>query len=169
MIYLSKNNFLGKTQNGLLVFDRIDSHFHFEGGLTIETLKEGLAMVNFPYKDNFYRAEIVFDNFIGYSQCVKIDETDKVKMYYRKGREGKTPMVFNRKPEPSKILTIVLQRYSLSQDLVLVTAFIGGGSTPEPWDKKFNSDPKGYAKSVEYWKTHALIYREDLIDQDRNK
>ena len=47
---------------------------------------------------------------------------------------------------------------------LLITSFIGAGSTPEPWDRKLRRDPKTNAEAEAFWATHALIYDEALVD-----
>ena len=168
MIRLDSSRYFGDTRNGFPVFDRWDSHFHPEGGLTLETLKEGLRKIDFPENKSFHPFEVSFDHNIGYSNAVEVTENDDVIMLYRKNRNGKTPIVMNRKPEPSNALTIILKKDTKSGALILVTAFIGAGSTPEPWDKKVINDPVKHKAAVEYWSTHALVYTPEIIDTERN-
>jgi len=161
-------SYLGTTGDGLDVYDREDSHFHPEGGLTLELLQEGLQKINFPKKGDFHKFVLNFHRTIGYSTCVKVTEDDDVVMVYRKGRAGMTPMVKNRVAEPCECLIIILRKdIELPNHATLITAFIGAASTPEPWDKRLRKKPHEKAKAEEFWSTHALLYNEALIDWEK--
>lgn len=160
--------YIGKTNDGLMVYDREDSHFHSEGGLTLDLLQQGLEMIRFSERSSFRKFELNFKRPIGLTTCVKVTEDDEVIMVYRKGRKGMTPMVKNRVPEPCEWLTIILRRdENMENHATLISSFIGAGSTPEPWDKRLRRDPKAKAEAEAFWATHALIYDESLIDWDK--
>lgn len=161
-------NYLGKTNNGLKVYDREDSHFHPEGGLTLEILQEGLRKIQFPKWSRFEKYELNFHRKIGQTTCVQVTDADDVVMVYRKGRQGMTPMVKNRKAEPCEWLTIILRKdENMVNHSTLITSYIGAGSPPEPWDKRLSKNPKAKAEAEAFWNTHALIYDESLIDWER--
>ena len=161
------NIYLGKTNNGIRVYDRPDSHFHEEGGLTLDLLKEALRKIQFPDKCEFKKYELNFKRPIGHTTCVQTTEDDNVVMVYRKGRKGMTPMVKNRDPKPCDYMTVILRKDDISNHLTLITAFIGSGSTPEPWDKRLKNNPRAKQRAEAFWATHALIYDESLIDWER--
>ena len=161
------NNFLGKTNNGLRVYDREDSHLHEEGGLTLGLLKEGLRKIQLMEGENFKKYELNFKRPIGLTTCVEVTSDDEVVMVYRKGRTGMTPMVKNRDPKPCEWLTIILRRDNIANHITLISAFIGSGSTPEPWDKRLKNNPRAKQRAEAFWATHALIYDESLIDWER--
>ena len=162
-------NYIGETIDGLKVFDREDSHLHSEGGLTLKLLRKGLGKIYFPkWRSTFKKYEVDFKHPIGFTTCVRVTEDDEVVMVYRKGREGMTPMVKNREAEPCEWLTIILRKEeNLENHATLITAYIGAGSPPEPWDKRLSKDPLRRAESEAYWSTHALVYNADSIDWDR--
>lgn len=88
-------------------------------------------------------------------------------MVYRKGREDPTPMVKEREPLPCNVLTVIIRKEKeLKNHYTLITAFVGRGSTREPWDKGIRSDEER-RECVEFWSTHALLYNPDLIDWER--
>lgn len=160
--------FLGKTNDGYRVYDRGDSHFHPEGGLTLEILKEGLRKIRFSKGGDFQKHELCFKRNIGYTTCVETTNDDQIVFVYRKGREGQTPMVKNREPEESSDLTIILRKdENMVNHLTLITAFIGAGSTPEPWDRRLRKNPKAKREAENFWNSHALIYNEELVDWER--
>lgn len=158
------NDLLGKTRDGYLVYDRVDSHLHEEGGLTRKIIQEALSYM-YANNANFKVKTVCFKKQIGFNHCVSVEEDDDVVMVYRKGRQGPTPMVKNRKAEPSKEVTLILKKEtSLENHYTLITAFIGPEASKEPWDKSLREGSKEKERSIAFWKTHALIYDEKLID-----
>jgi hypothetical protein len=114
-----------------------------------EYLKD--ALIQIKGGDKFIKKTIEFDKPIGLKYCVEVDDNDKIYFKQRKGRKGKSKMVFNREPEPSNKLTLILLKKS--NYYLLLTSYIGDQSEPEPWD----DNAKDKQKSIEYWKNHALI------------
>lgn len=164
MLKVTKN-FLGKTRDGYEVYDRVDSHFHAEGGLTLELLKEALSYM-YANGANFKVKVVHFKRIVGINNCVAIRNFDEVVMVYRKGRKGPTPMVKNRGGEPCKEITIIIRKDKENTNrYTLITAFVGGKSQPEPWDKRLKPGSKELAESIEFWQTHALLYNEELIER----
>ena len=165
-----KNVFLGNTKDGAEVFIEESSHFHPEGGLTHELLRETLATIDTEGKD-FLKEEVDFDQPIGEKTCVEVGPEDEIVMIYRKGRRGRTPMVKNRKAGPCNTVTVILKREPSDQDkdnYRLITSYIGKGSVREPWDPGLSSQ-KDIEESKKFWNTHALIYDDSLIDWERTK
>ena len=156
--------FLGTTANGVEIFDRDDSHLHFEGGLNLELLQEAIKKIEF--KGNFGMFVVKFEHPVGYTTCVPVSREDNVVMVYRIGRFGQTPMVKGRNPEICNNITIIITKDKESDCCILVTAYIGSGNPPEPWDKHLYGAKKK-AQSEKFWSTHALIYDEAQIDLER--
>lgn len=162
--------FLGRTKDGIEVYDRADSHFHYEGGLTPELLESALSVIDTKGK-KFIKELIQFDHEVGGKTCVEVGPEDDVVMVYRKGRNGMTPMVKNREMEPCDTVTIIMKKQYAPRSkgyLELLTSYIGEGSPREPWDPGMNSEAERKS-SEEFWKTHALIYDDDLIDWEKTK
>lgn len=160
------DNYLGRTIDGYKVYDREDSHLHFEEGINKKLVEEALKRM-YANGSKFKVKEVHFSKPIGYNYCVPITSEDDVVMVYRKGREGKTPMVKGRKPLPCNILTVIIRKErDKNNHYTLVTCFIGGGSKREPWDKGIRTDEER-KESEEYWSSHALLYNPELIDWDR--
>ena len=166
----------GQTRDGATVRERKDgSHFHAEGGLTKELLSAALATIDTVVdpndKDRAVRREVKFDRPIGKTTCVEVGPDDQVVMVYRNYRKGLTPMVKNREPAPSDTLSIVLREDEDrpgGKDYILATAYIGEKAPREPWDESIESEEER-RRCEEFWKTHALIYNDGLIDQERMK
>ena len=162
----SSNIYLGTTRDGYNVYDRSDSHFHFECGITLELLKKALDKM-YANGSTFIKKEIHFRNTIGFCNCVKTKPNDEIIMVYRKGRSGQTPMVKGRSPEPSNILTVILRKdMEQKNSYVLISCFIGGDSFREPWDKGIKTDEER-KQSKDFWSSHALLYNPNLVDWDR--
>lgn len=158
---------LGITKNGLYVYDRNDSHFHGEGGLTKDLLREAIEEIEFNKKVGSVRNIVVnMGRIVGTTSCVKLNPEDEVIYVYRKGRIGRTPMVKNREAEECGSITVVLKRIRYDEAIML-TGYIGTGSPREPWDRSLSH--KARYESIMFWKQHALVWNDDLIDWNRTK
>lgn len=155
--------FLGRTLDGVPVYDRLNSHFA-DHGFSSETMKSALSKIT--QLSNFEKHVVKFDRVVGETTCVKVSENDKVIMAVRKRRQGPTPMVLGREPEPCKSVVVILKKASDDEGeyFILITAFVGENSEPEPWDKQLIPGSKEHAKAVKFWKSHALLYDEEVID-----
>lgn len=162
--------FLGKTGDGASVYDRLNSHFHSEGGLTPDLLRSALGVID-TEGQVFVKEQVNFDRPIGESTCVNVGPEDDVVMVYRKGRSGQSPMVKNREAEPCSSLVAILKQDSSLPEAgayELITSFIGRESSREPWDPNISTEEE-LQKSQEFWQSHALIYDDDLIDWEKTK
>ena len=164
--------FLGKTKDGANVYDREDSHFHSEGGLTPELL--GAALRTIDTKGYaFIREQINFDHQIGYSSCVETGPDDDIIFAYRKtengSRDGLTPLVKNREARPCNSITVVLGRDDgKSGSYTMKTGYIGESAPKEPWDPSISSD-RELEESRAFWSSHSLVYDDSLIDWEKTK
>lgn len=145
------------SKNGVPVVNRYSSHLH----CSIEDVKEALS--NIELKDDFIKTTYTFKDKFGYSECVKTTESDEIIFITRRGRKGPTRFVLNRPPEKTNNMTIILMKKD--NCYVIITAFWGDGSEPEPWDEKafiydrVNGYEKAKQKSIEFWSNHALVYK----------
>lgn len=157
-------NILGITRNGMKVYDRTNSHFHPEGGLTFEILSDAIADVWFKNKGAVQKFVTTFDRVIGKCTCVPVTSKDEIVMCQRKGRRGFTPMVKGREGVDSRGVVTVLKKKDDEPDaLILLTAYIGDGLAPkEPWDRSCTN--KERLEAIKFWYHHALLFDEELID-----
>jgi hypothetical protein len=138
-----------ELKSGEVVVDRFHSHLH--RGVA-RLLPEALAHINSRGR-SFLVDEVVFDHVIGETICVPTGPGDRIVYAKRSKRFGLTRFVKNREPKPSSSVTIVLKAAEEdSGTYVLIFAFIGGKSEPEPWDKN------AMEKSVAFWGSHALVW-----------
>lgn len=161
--------FLGKTQDGVSVYDRKVSHIHPEGGLTPELLQSALSAININGRKKVAE-HVKFDRPIGEQTCVEIGPDDDVVKVFRKDRSGPSLMVKNREGIPCDTITAVLGKdFDYNDDrYVLITSYIGTGSPREPWDPSLESN-KLRQESKDFWKSHALLYNENDIDWEKTK
>lgn len=160
--------FITKSVNGKNIFNRFNSHIH--KNVTKEVLVKALSDLHLCKE--FHKEVVNMKHTIGKCNCVPIDVNDEVVYVVRKGRKGPTPMVKGRKPVDSSCITLVLKRIE-DDNYILLSSYIGSDSAPEPWDsnfydqltweKKVDIDEIAYAKSIEFWNTHSLIYDKDDI------
>ena len=165
--------FLGKTKDGVSVYDRDDSHFHSEGGLTPELFRLAIEAIDTKGK-YFIKEQVQFDRVIGLKTCVEVGPDDEIVMAYRKTekgtRLGPTPMVKNREGEPCDSITAIIKRDRERNDgsYLLSTGYIGEGSPKEPWDPSIKTEEER-KESKEFWDSHALIYDDSQIDWEKTK
>ena len=162
--------FFGRTKDGAEVYDRPDSHFHSEGGLTPELLGEALATIEANGRP-FIKELVRFDHIIGGKTCVEVGPEDEIVMAYRKGRSGPTPLVKNREASPCDSVTIVLRKDRSIRDRDVyetLTSYVGEDSPREPWDPNLTSEEER-RECEDYWQSHALLYDDNLIDWEKTK
>ena len=151
-------NLIGYTKNNVPVYDRPNSHLR-EHPIDLPILREALKKVS--QKEEFKVHVIDLERVIGVTTCVPVTPNDDIIYVIRKNRSGPTPMVLGRKPIECKKLVIILKR--IENGFILITAFIGEGSKPEPWDPKIQKDPKELNEATKFWREHALIYDESVV------
>lgn len=112
--------------------------------------------------DRIIKPTITFDQPIGLTTCVTVDESDDVFYATRKGRKWPTKFVRNRDPVPSNQLTLVLRTMKNPKIIRLLTAYVGGPSERETHD--FNvTAPADIQRCKEFWATRALIFNPNDI------
>ena len=156
-------HFLGNTANGLPVFDRANSHYA-DHGFSKETMRKALSKIT--QTSQFEKHVVNMGEQVGFTNCVAVSDEDQVVMAVRKKRFGPTPMVLNREPESCNSVVIILKKGydDEGEYFILITAFVGSGSEPEPWDRQLVPGSKEHKKAVIFWQTHALLYDEEVID-----
>ncbi len=156
---------LTTTKDGYLVYDRYHSHLHKEA---IPFLGEALERIATEGK-SFLIEEVTFDCNIGFDKRVETTEEDEILFAQRINRNGLTRFVRHRQPEPCNSMVVVLMRATLADTYVLITAYVGRRGLVEPWDWASHvrtCDPiKSYHSSVEFWKSHALVWEEECVVQ----
>lgn len=152
---------LGCSRNGIQIRDRAWSHLHTEDGLTPETIAEALARIDITHEPGERAVFTVqFDRVIGLCSCVAVEENDPRVFYVRrKNRSWVTPVLRDADPVPTDKLTLAIRR--IDEDVAeLITAYPGEQAPYEPGDK-FITDDAQRELSERFWRTHALIYREE--------
>ena len=152
-----------KLKSGEGVFDRTNSHLH--RGMEI-FLPSALAQIESRGRE-FIAEEAHYNGPIGKTLCVETHPGDRIVYAQRVGRAGLTRFVENRTSEPCSSVVVVLKKAEESSDYVLITAFIGCLSEPEPWDRRaFNQQAdsaEAERKSREFWNSHALVWGVEQI------
>lgn len=153
---LRKNNgltLLGTLASGEPVYDRYNSHLHED---VKAFLAEAFSKIE-SNKERFTVRELDFGRVIGNSSCVPTSEKDTIVYAFRPKRNGATRFVKNRKPEPCSTAVVILKRNNHEPYYVLITAFIGHASGPEPWDARATDANR------EFWRTHALVWGSEEV------
>lgn len=144
---------LGRLASGEVVVDRHQSHLHAD-----ETLLAGaLSRIDSRGRD-FLAEQVDLGEQVGFTSCVATTEADEVVYAFRPHRAGPTRFVLNRQPEPTESVSVILKRDEEPNKMVLISAWAGGLSEPEPWD--MHATPA----SAKFWKSHALVWGSEPID-----
>lgn len=157
---------IGKTRNGVDVY-AINGHEHMDAHecITDAMLKEALKLVN--YAKPFYMESVDVGHIVGKDYCVSVSAADDVRFLYRKGRRGKTPIVFGREAPETSLITIGIRHDNTDGLETIFTAFTGAKAPKEPWDSSLKTSFER-EESARFWGTHALVYNKHSIDPDRN-
>lgn len=146
-------------KSGDSVIDRENSHLasHLETyPLLGEALPLALTQVDPDPQKEFVLQEVDMGYVVGKSICVATSERDQIIFAQRPNRFGLTRFVEKREAEESSKVTVILKKGD--GYYVLLSAFVGGLTPPEPWDKFANQE------SVPFWNSHALIWgREEIL------
>lgn len=145
--------FLGYLQNGAPVYDRVQSHIHFEFDGVKEYIEQTLQNID-PQQEVFFNCSHDFGEVIGDSICVSTETGDEIVYAQRTGRDGLTRFVKNKAPRPTSVFTVALKRdQSVEEEqYILISAHAGERAPAEPWAKHVNED------SVSFWDSHALVW-----------
>lgn len=144
---------LGRLRSGEVVHDRAQSHLH--AGV-IELLPEVLSSTDSRRQANFVR-EFRFNRVLGVNNRVKTGSSDEIVFAQRVGRNGLSRFVKNRQPEPTRYVTVVLNRRFDGRYEVL-TAYIGTAAPREPWDVRADRDV-----SARFWSLEALLWGSEPV------
>ena len=145
---LQQLKLVGVSANGLPVYDRPKSHHHLGESLLRDAI--GRCELN----ATFEKRSVQYPAPVGLTDCVATSSKDAIIFAQREGRNGLTRFVLDRKPEPcSSIVIICKQAEELRErGYILVTAFLGSESEPEPWDRRATP------AALRFWSDHALIW-----------
>lgn len=140
---------VGVTRDGTSVVNRLISHCHIGARL----LCEALAKIDLSTTaDPFAKFSVEMERIVGMSTCVPTGPEDVIIYAQRAGRHGLTRFVQNREPLPCSKIQVILKETAVPKTWLLVTAFIGNGAEPEPWDRNAT------AASESFWREHALVW-----------
>lgn len=155
---------VGKTKNGIEIYAiNQDKHMAAHPAVTDAMLVKALSLVD--YNSPFWMDTIDIGQIIGTDNCVSVSNEDDVRMLYRKGRAGRTPIVFSREAPKTSLITIGI-RHTDDELETIFTAFTGAKAPKEPWDRSLSKKEK--VEAERFWHNHALVYDESIIDFERN-
>lgn len=144
--------FLGNTKNGHEVYVIVNnSHMEAHKDVSNELLAEAIQKVD--YNPHFWMGTIDLGRTIGKDACVEISEADDVRWVKRPGRDITSPVVFNKEPVDTSLLTIGICTDDDGKETVF-TAFPGQKAPKEPNDPRLK-DWERYESKL-FWSTHAL-------------
>ena len=152
-----------RTKNGKMVKDRERSHLE-DHPVDEAILAEAISQID-TQRWKFLVEQVDFPRPVGVSLCVGTgtDEEEGARIYYktRPQRFGPTRFIRGVEPPPCSSVVVILKAADCrhpswqGEDYILITAFVGEKSHPEPWDR--NATPE----AIEWWRTHAMIEAHD--------
>ena len=107
---------------------------------------------------------------VGKCGCVEVtdENRDKVRMLYRPGKSGRTPVIINGKSQMTHYVSVGIKHDKNDRDKYHVfAAYYGLHGNREPWDKNITSEEERQ-ECTEFWKNHALVMSPRFIDWERS-
>lgn len=147
---------LGQLASGQPVYDRARSHLH--GGIGWQLLQDAFDQIHLDDHVRFVVSQIDFGRQIGFCNVVETTQADTIFYIKRLGRLGISRFVLGRESEPCRSLVVVLKKVEDAEYYILITAYIGVVSEPEPWN------PDATPGSKDYWSRHAFIVETEPVD-----
>lgn len=164
--------FLARTLNGQDIYVSADTMEHMKAhpDVKLAHVVEAIGKIN-DYDGRFHMGSVDMGRVIGTDNCVEVGkDNEEVQMLYRKGREGKSPVILetgNTKPAETKLVTIGMRRDDDDGKSTMFTSFYGQIAPKEPWDKSLT--PKEKVASQKFWSTHALVIPKEAVDLERSE
>lgn len=136
--------------SGQRVFDRYVSHIL---PVVEEVLPEVVQKIYIAPDDSapLKTISVEFDRIVGVSSIVTTTKKDEIFFAKRKNRKGLSRFVRNRVPVEVNMVTVILKKYRDLPQYVLITAYFGTPTGPEPWDKRATEEDN------EFWNNHAFV------------
>ena len=145
---MNGNVILGNLSTGEPVYDRYRSHL--DNGLR-EIIREVLLSIGSSDRRTI-EEEVEFNRVIGRSNLVETTEDDDIVYAKRVNRKNYSRLVKLKVGPECSTSYVKLIRDKKADAYILVTAFIGAKTPPEPIPDSDNQ------KLKKFWSTHALSY-----------
>ena len=145
---------------------------HASTYIKYDHVKEALSKCKTLFDDTRGGIAVTVDlgRIIGKSYCVPITDENRnqVRMLYRQGKNGRTPIILNGPGKETSLVTMIVVKDERNKGLFRVcAAWYGMQASREPWDHNIQSDEER-AESEAFWSTHALSLSAKCIDWDRS-
>lgn len=145
--------FMGKTANGIYVFDKTSYSQLRPSQKLIQTALSKISFIN-----DYEEITLDMGEIVGFSTCVQTTINDEIIFATRKDGKIIARFVKNRESEPTSLITIILKKEPLSNySASIVSAWFGGNREKELGDRNITGDEE-YSKVITFWLEHALIY-----------
>jgi hypothetical protein len=152
--------YLGTTKNGCRVYIPATSHAstHLADAPGLEQLVcELLPQLHVEGKNLFTDHDM--GRVVGLTDLVATTEKDEIVYAKRPYRNDYARFVLHREPQPTTYITVALNKRKPAE-YDLVSAWIGSIAPPFPGDIRATTD------SEPFWKTHALVWGQQKIQED---
>lgn len=108
---------------------------------------------------------------VGKTYCIPITDENRsqVRMLYRQGKKGRTPVILNGPGKETSLVTMIITRDEKDWNLYRVcAAYYGMKGTKEPFDKHIKSEEERQ-ECIDFWSNHALSLSAKCIDWERSE
>jgi len=150
---------LTRTHNNITVFiDARNSHSatHFNNSPKLKALATTVIQTIDATRPNI-QIDYDFGSVVGFCDLTVTSDSDDIVYAKRLGRTIYSRFVKNKEMEPTTFVTVVLQR--IPAGYLLLSAWLGPSVPPFPGDRR------EWPESRYFWKTHALIFGNQAIDE----
>ena len=144
--------------------DKFHLHPLISNELIQETITEQFEYIEECISNKMFNISVTHDflHTIGVTHCVTCPPNTKgVYFAHRGNRPYLSRMVRGILPQESSLCTVIIRFNTLTEDFIIISAWIGGASKPELGNINYFehcSNPlQEIMESAEFWMNHALI------------
>lgn len=135
------------------------SHQHLKAHPEVlDILPEAIAKIRLPRQPHA-EMEVDMGRIVGVSSCVStpsIGPDDQTLFALRTSRQFSSRVITDSLGTPTSKVVVIAKRDQVGR-IFLVTAWIGGLATKEPWDR-FIKGPEQFKDCLDFWCSHALVH-----------
>ena len=114
-----------------------------------------LAIRELSIEDDFYIGETNCGIRTGLTHCVETTDADTIVWQAREGRDNKSRIALNRRPEETTYVTIGICKDQKDGKMTIFTAWAGPKAEKELTDPRLTDEERPAAE--QFWANHALV------------
>jgi hypothetical protein len=163
---------LGNLADGTPVFDKKSgTRSHLKDHPEVEALlPECFRLIKLSdFTEANFAKPIDLGRVVGTSACIEVGPHDDIVYGTRPGRDKPSRFVLGRLEEPCTTVKLVLWHNKAENLVVVITAFIGGETPPEPWSTGAARSEADHQAAVKFWERHALVPKSNVFLENVTK